>query len=286
MRHRPNRWIRALAIATAIVLAVNPARAQAPAQPPPARPQPLPNPPARIAGHPNFSGIWQALNTANWNLEGHSAEALDQFGQLGAIAAIPAGRSVVRGGTIPYRPEALAKRNENRAKWPAADPEAKCYMLGVPRVTYHNLPFQIFQADGDLLMVYPFAAANRVIYMTDRTELPVDSWMGKSMGSWDRDVLVITTKWQNGQSWLDRAGNHASNQLTVTERFTQLGPNHIQYEATLDDPQTYTRPWTIEMPLYRLIDQQAQLLEHKCVAFADRLLYQDLLQNDSSKDRR
>ena len=67
----------------------------------------------------------------------------------------PPGRSVVRGGTIPYRPEALAKRNENRAKWPAADPEAKCYMLGVPRVTYHNMPFQIFQGDGDLLMVYP-----------------------------------------------------------------------------------------------------------------------------------
>ena len=155
----------------------------------------------------------------------------------------------MRGGTIPYRPEALAKRNENRAKWPAADPEAKCYMLGVPRVTYHNMPFQIFQGEGDLLMVYPFAAANRVIYMTDRSELPVDSWMGKSDGAWDGDVLVVTTKWQNGQSWLDRAGNHASNQLTVTERFTLLGPNHLSYEATLDDPQTYTRPWTIEMPL-------------------------------------
>jgi hypothetical protein len=108
---------------------------------------------------------------------------------------------VVRGGTIPYRPEALAKRNENRAKWPAADPEAKCYMLGVPRVTCHNMPFQIFQGQGDdLLMVYPFAAANRVIHMADREELPVDSWMGKSMGTWDRDVLVVTTMWQNGAS--------------------------------------------------------------------------------------
>ena len=95
----------------------------------------------------------------------------------------------------------------------------------------------------------------------------------------------MTTKWQNGQSWLDRAGNHASNQLTVTERFTLLGPNHIRYEATLDDPQTYTRPWTIEMPLYRLMDQQAQLLEHKCVPFADGLLYQDLLQKDTGVGR-
>jgi hypothetical protein len=235
----------------------------------------------RIAGHPDLNGIWQALNTAYWNLEDHSAEGLKEFAALGAIAAIPAGRSVVREGAIPYRPEAVAKRNENRAKWPAADPEAKCYMLGVPRVTYHNMPFQIFQGDGDdLLMVYPFAAANRVIYMKDQSELPVDSWMGKSMGRWDGDVLVITTKWQNGQSWLDRAGNYSSNKLTVTERFTLLGTNHISYEATMDDPQTFTRPWTIEMPLYRLVDPQSQLLEHKCVTFADRLLYQDLLQKD------
>jgi hypothetical protein len=233
---------------------------------------------AQTRTRPNLSGIWQAINTAHWNLEAHSAEALNDFWQLGAIASIPAGRSVVRGGTIPYKPEALARRNENRAKWPAADPEAKCYMLGVPRVTYHSIPFQIFQADGDLLMVYPFAAAQRVIYMNDRSELPVDSWMGKSMGAWEGNVLVVTTKWQNGQSWLDRAGNFASSQLTVTERFTMQGQNHIRYEATLDDPQTYTRPWTIEMPLYRLVEPDAQLLEHKCVPFADRLLYQDLLQ--------
>jgi hypothetical protein len=256
------------------VLAVAAPRAQAQLQ------RPAPATSARIAGRPNLNGIWQALNTAYWNLEDHSAEALNEFWQLGAIAAIPAGQSVVRGGAIPYRPEALAKRNDNRGKWPAADPEAKCYMLGVPRVTYHNMPFQIFQGEGDLLMVYPFAAANRVIYTTDRSELPVDAWMGKSQGTWDRDVLVVTTKWQNGQSWLDRAGNHASNQLTVTERFTLVGPDQMQYEAALDDPQTFTRPWTIEMPLYRLVDPRAQLLEHKCVPFADRLLYQDLLQDN------
>ena len=209
----------------AIVLAISAAGAQA--QQAGAKEQPHLSGPARVDGRPNFNGIWQALNTANWNLEGHSAE-----GSEGLLAARrdrrdPCRTSVVRGGTIPYTPEALAKRNDNRAKWPAADPEAKCYMLGVPRVTYHNMPFQIFQAEGDLLMVSPFAAANRVIYMSDRSELPVDSWMGKSDGTWDGDVLVVTTKWQNGQSWLDRAGNHASNQLTVTERFRLLSPNHM-----------------------------------------------------------
>ena len=235
--------------------------------------------PATIAGKPNFNGIWQALNTANWNLEAHSAEALDDFWGLGAIASIPAGKSVLKGGgTIPYLPVALEQRNKNRANWPAADPEAKCYMLGVPRSTYQNLPFQIFQGDGDLLMVYPFAATNRIIYMKDHSDLPVDSWMGKSNGTWEGGVLVVVTTSQNGQSWLDRAGNFATNQLKVTERFKLLDVNHISYEATLEDPQTFARPWTIEMPLYRLIDNNAQLLEHKCVPYADPLLYHDLLQ--------
>jgi hypothetical protein len=126
-------------------------------------------------------------------------------------------------------------------------------------------------------MVYPFAAAQRVIYMKDHSEAPVDSWMGKSNGTWQGDVLVVTTSSLNGQQWLDRAGNHYSNKVKVTERFTLLGPNHIWYEATLEDPQTFSRPWTIEMPLYRLVEKNAQLLEHKCVPFADLLLYQDLL---------
>jgi hypothetical protein len=238
--------------------------------------------PAKIAGHPNFNGIWQALNTAYWNLEAHPVAPFskdpDEFRQLGAIAVIPAGKSVLKGGgTIPYLPEALKKRDDNRSKWPQADPEAKCYMLGVPRVTYQPFPFQIFQGNGDLLMVYPFAATNRVIHMADHSEAPVDSWMGKSDGSWEGDVLVVTTTAENGKSWLDRSGNFATNQLKVTERFKLLDGNHIWYEATLEDPQTFSKPWTIEMPLYRLIDNDVQLLEHKCVPYADHLLYHDLL---------
>src|SRR5437870_11702190 len=135
-----NRMIKALITALAILSTGSAVQAQQVAQVQLDRP-------ARISGHPNFNGIWQALNTAYWNLESHSTEQLKDFWQMGAIAAIPAGQGVVRGGTIPYLPEALKKRNENRAKWPASDPEAKCYMLGVARVTYHNVPFQIFQVD-------------------------------------------------------------------------------------------------------------------------------------------
>ncbi len=232
-----------------------------------------------LDGRPNLNGVWKAINSAQWNLEAHSAEGLDRFWQMGAIAAIPAGKSVLKGGgNIPYLAEALTKRDANRAGWPQEDPEAKCYMLGIPRATYHDIPFQIFQGarNDDLLMIYPFAASQRVIHMNETTGLPLDAWMGKSNGRWEGDTLVVTTLNQNGMTWLDRAGNHASYQLVVTERFTLLGPNHIWYEATLEDPQTYAEPWTIEMPLYRLVEDNAQTLEHKCVPFADKLLYWDL----------
>ena len=273
-----NRLIGAILTAATILWAGSAVQAQQPQPTRPAAPQAAR--PAAVLGHPNFNGIWQALNTAYWNLEAHSAEGptSKDFWQLGAIAGIPAGQSVLKGaGTIPYLPEALKKRDENRSKWPQADPEAKCYMLGVPRVTYQNMPFQIFQGDGDLLMVYPFAAANRIIYMKDHSDLPVDSWMGRSNGTWEGDTLVVTTTSQNGQSWLDRAGNFASNQLKVTERFKLIDSSHMSYEATLDDPTTFARPWTIEMTLYRLIDSNVQLLEHKCVPWTDQLLYHDLL---------
>ena len=233
-----------------------------------------------LDGRPNLNGVWKAINSANWNLEAHSAEALDEFWEMGAIAAIPAGKSVLKGGgDIPYLPEALAKRNENREGWLAADPEAKCYMLGIPRATYYDLPFRIVQGgrNDDLLMVYPFAASQRVVHMNETGGLPLDAWMGKSNGRWVGDTLIVTTLNQNGMSWLDRAGNHYSNELVVTERFTLLGENHMWYEATLEDPQTYAEPWTIEMPLYRLIDENAQTFEHKCVPFADKLLYWDLM---------
>jgi hypothetical protein len=240
---------------------------------------------SRIGGKPNFNGIWQALNTAHWNLEGHSAEALDEFWPLGAIAAIPAGRSVVEGGSIPYLPEALAKRDANRAGWPASDPEAKCYMPGIPRATYMPYPFQIVQGEGDIILFsYSFANANRPVYMNPEQHriAPVDLWMGWSNGSWDGDTLVIEVNSSIDQTWLDRAGNLHSPAMVVTERYTLVDDNHIEYEATINDPQTFSRPWTIRMPLYRSIEEDARLLEYNCVEFAEKLLYGDLMSDESA----
>ena len=229
--------------------------------------------PARIEGRPNLNGVWQAAGTAHWNLEAHSAEALPGFWQLGSLAAIPAGQSVVEGGTIPYLPAALATREENRAGWPANDPEAKCFLPGIPRATYLPYPFRIVQGAGDILFAYEFASANRVVHMGEYVDSPIDSYMGWSNGRWEGDTLVIEVTDFNGDTWFDRAGNHHSDALRVTERYTLRGPNHIDYAATIEDPNTFSRSWTISLPLYRRIEENAQMLEFKCIEFAEQLLY-------------
>ena len=230
----------------------------------------------RLQGKPNLNGIWQAMNTANWNLEAHSAQKIDSAWALGALFSIPAGKSVVVGGSIPYLPEALQIREQSRAEWPKSDPETFCYLPGIPRATYMPYPFQILQGDRDILMAYSYATANRTIYMRDRHEPPVDSWMGRSNGHWEGDTLVVETTGFNGRAHLDRAGNFFSASLKVTERFTLQSPNVIRYEATLEDPQTYSAPWTIRMPLYKHVEDAAELLDHKCIPFVEELLYKDL----------
>jgi hypothetical protein len=232
----------------------------------------------RIAGHPNLNGIWQAINTANWNLEDHAASATT-FPQLGAMFAIPAGQSVIvdNNGTIPYTPEGLKKREENRAGWPKSDPEAKCYMPGLPRATYMPYPFQIVQGTNDILFIYEYAGATRPVHMSNHTESPVDSWMGWSNGRWEGDTLVIEAKSFNDLSWFDRAGNHHSDALKVTERYSLAADGKsLTYEARIEDPMTFTRPWTIRMPIYRRLEPRAQLLEYNCVVFSEELLYGDL----------
>ena len=236
--------------------------------------------PKRINGHPNLNGIWQAMNTANWNLEAHAASPLNEFWRLGSIGAIPAGQSVVKEGKIPYQPEALAQRDDNRANGPKADPEAACYLPGVPRATYMPYPFQIVQGDGDILFSYSFAAANRAVHMTNpRTidEVPVDLWMGWSNGKWEGETLVVEVIANDDRTWLDRAGNYHSNQMKVTERYTLLDENRMQYEARIEDPEVFTRPWTISMHLYRNTEPNAELLEFKCVEFSENLLYGEFL---------
>ena len=229
--------------------------------------------PARTAdGHPNLSGIWQALGTANWNLEDHSPSAGQLF-QMGAVGATPGGQGVVEGGEIPYKPEALAKRKANFANRLALDPEVKCYMPGIPRATYMPFPFQIVQGDSTIAFAYEFATSNRVVYMKTPRKAQVPAWMGTSNGRWDGDTLVVEVTGNWPDTWFDRSGNFHSDALKVTERYTLRNPDVIDYEATIDDPKTFTRPWKMSFPIYRRLEKNAKLLEFKCVEYTEELIY-------------
>jgi hypothetical protein len=228
--------------------------------------------PRTADGQPDLNGIWQAMNTANWDLAPHAAHA-GPLVPLGAVGATPAGIGVVEGGEIPYRPEALAQKKENAANWLKLDPEVKCYLPGLPRATYMPFPFQIVQSKNRILFSYEYDSAARVVNMGKPEKAPDNFWMGWSNGHWDGETLVVDVTNFNDQTWFDRAGDFHSDALHVTERFTPLSPNAMQYEALIDDPKTFTHPWKISMPLYRHLEPNAQLLEFKCVEFVEELMY-------------
>ena len=221
---------------------------------------------------PNLNGIWESFSTANWDLQDHAAQA-GPFWQTGAVGAEPAGIGVVVGDEIPYLPEALAKKKENFANRAKQDPETKCYLPGVPRAIYMPYPFQIVQSTKDILMVYEFASANRLINMGKPKEAGADSWMGTSNGHWEGNTLVVDVTGLNGLSWFDRAGDFASDSLHVVERYTRVDADHLNYEATIEDPAVFSRTWKISLLLYRRAEKNVQLLEFKCVPFSEELLY-------------
>jgi hypothetical protein len=249
-------------------------------------------PSARTAeGRPDFSGIWQALNEANWDLEAHEARpgAVTQQGTypypfvqvpaapvlaLGAAGGVPGSLGVVTDdGRIPYTPEAAAIKKANADHWIDRDPELKCYLPGIPRAMYMPYPFQIVQSTNKVHFGYTFSNAARTIHLDKVEGPPDDTWMGHSVGRWEGDTLVVEVTNFNGKTWFDRAGNFHSDALHLVERFTPITPEAIRYDVTITDPKTFTRPWRISMPLYRRLEQNIQLLEYRCIEFVEEFLY-------------
>ena len=238
--------------------------------------------------HPDIHGVWQAFSEAEHNLEGQAARhpaAVVHPGlpngnpvphapvlALGALGGVPPSQGVVLGGTIPYRPEALAERDENRANALTRDPLVKCLMPGVPRATYLPFPFQITQGTEKIMITYGFSNAGRTIHL-DEVNLGVPSWMGHSVGRWEGDTLVVEVTDLIDQTWFDRSGNFHGEGLRVTERYTPITPYHMQYEATIDDPEVFTEPWTISLPLYRRMEEYPRVLEYRCVEMVEELIY-------------
>jgi len=239
-------------------------------------------------GKPNLNGIWQSFTTANWDIEAHEAQPGPHPAIMGAWGAQPGGLGIVEGGEIPYKPEALEKKRENFKnrmavkvtndphRFDSGETELQCYRPGVPRANYMPYPFQIFQNEEQILIVYEYKGASRTVYMDPHLDAPADSWMGWSNGSWDGDTLVVDVTAFNGYPWFDRAGNFASGSLHVVERWTPKGPDHIMYEATIEDPTLFTRPWKISFPLYRRLEPNIQLVEFNCVPFVEEMMYAPL----------
>jgi hypothetical protein len=247
---------------------------------------------ARTAdGKPNFSGVWQANNEANWDLQAHQARpgAVTQRGvypyayaevpaapvlALGAAAGVPGSLGVVQGDAqIPYTPDAAARKAENAAHWIDRDPELKCYLPGIPRAMYMPYPFQIVQSSAKIQMAYTFTNAARTIHLDNVAGPPDDTWMGHSVGRWEGDTLVVDVTHFNDKTWFDRAGNFHSDALHIVERFTPITPDALRYEATIEDPKVFTRPWKIAMPIYRRLEPDIQLVEYPCIDFAEEFLY-------------
>ena len=216
-------------------------------------------PPRTSDGQPDLQGVWQALNTANWNIQDHTSEH-----------GVPAGQGVVIGNDLPYQPWALEQRRQNSENSSTDDPEANCKMVGVPRSTYLPYPFQIFQTPNQIVMTYEWVHTIRNIFMGgERLPGPIEWYMGDSRGHWEGDTLVVDVTHFTGETWFDRSGNFHSPSLHVVERYTRTGPDHMRYEVRIEDPEVFTEPWQMSMPLYRRVEENIRVLEYECYALAE-----------------
>ena len=147
-------------------------------------------------------------------------------------------------------------------------------MPGVPREVYMPYPFQIAQSARGIMIAYEYASAVRTIHMDNPGPNPAgDSWMGWSVGHWEGDTLVVDVTGMNDQTWFDRAGDYHSNELHVVERYTPKNAEIVNYEATIEDPEVFSKPWKISLPLYRHLEKNFQMMEYRCVTYAEEVLY-------------
>ncbi len=213
-------------------------------------------------GKADIQGIWQAWNTASFNLEAHNG-----------ATGIRAGKSFIvdpPDGMIPYLPGGRQKQQENFENREKLDSMNHCYMTGVPRFTYIPYPFQIFQTAKQIEFISEYVHMVRNIYMVKQTHFgDLNFWNGDSRGHWEGDTLVVDVADFNDQTWFDASGNHHGNGLKVLERYTRTGPDVLQYQATMTDPETFSKPWTIRMDLHRDTDRYPTLLEYECHSYLE-----------------
>jgi hypothetical protein len=244
-----------------------------------------------------LNGIWQATTTANWDLLAHPMRpAVAQPGvypdvpvlaapvlALGSVGGVPPGPGVVEGNMIPYKPEAASTKKDNAEHWLDRDPEVRCYMPGIPRAMYMPYPFQITQGTNKIEMAFEFAGASRTIHLDPVDPPPADTWMGHSVGHWEGNTLVVDVSHFNDRTWFSRSGDFHSDALHVVERFTPITADALRYEVTIEDPNVFTRPWKMNMVLYRQLEANAQLMEYKCTEMVEETFLGHLRKNQLVK---
>jgi hypothetical protein len=236
MNRRFAIWLLGVAAGVMVAMMPRPAVAQAY------------TPPRTADGQPDLQGIWEVKTSPDKDIE-----------KAKGLIVEP------KNGKIPYLPAALAQRKQNEKNSATADPVNKCYMPGVPRINLLNYPFQIFQTPDQISIAYEFVHNFRNIYMKRTKHMEsIDFWLGDSLGHWEGDTLVVDVADLNDQTWFDKAGDYHSDALHVTERYTRTGPDTLRYEATVEDPKTFSMPWKISVNLQRNTKPNARLMEYEC----------------------
>ena len=209
-------------------------------------------------GKPDLSGLWVANTLAAWDVEDHLA-----------AYGIPAGKGVVVEGDhkIPYQPWAIGKRTE-LLKDAANDPQAHCHLPGVPRSVYTPFPWQVIQKPGLVVFLYEYPHGIRIVHTDGSRKHPegrdiLNTWMGDSVGRWEGDTLVVDVNGFNDQTWLDMSGNFHSDQLHVIERYKMIDAHNIEYEATMEDPKVYAKPWSMKFPIRT--QKGGDIMEFECL---------------------
>jgi len=267
------RWF-VLSIATAIVVAaVSLAPVSAAGQTPAAAPKTW-NPPRTPDGQPDIQGFWnQGRRLSTYDIEEGANEThvflsgvqTDQQ----SLIVNPAD------GKIPYQPWARARRTEvfnnhtNLTKWEYVDPHTRCFLSGVPRVFYQGT-FQVLQPPGYVVILQEFNHGSRIIPVDGRPHAggSIQLWMGDSRGHWEGNTLVVDVTNNNDKTWFDIVGDFHSDAVRITERYTFVDPETIDYEATFEDAKVYTRPFTIGLTFKPTVRGDAaaryELLEEAC----------------------
>jgi hypothetical protein len=213
----------------------------------------------RLAGNvPDLRGYWRSRNlNAAYNVEKAPAE----FG-------IPAsGGHIIdtADGLIPYKPEALARRNELRGRG-FDDPQAHCAPSGAPRKGVTLFGWKIIQPAGHVVFLYESMHDYRVIPTDNRPHLParMKLWHGDPVGRWEGNTLVVDYRNINGRQWYDMSGNFQTEHTHVVERYTRFDDNGVLFEARIEDDTIYTKPWTLSFALERNTEEGYYQLEYAC----------------------